>query len=148
MSSSRNSTKSWLTTKKKRSKSRNMRKFSRILGWRQKKPLHLKKCANFHELWGETTKKRVFITKLAKKQSLLTNFGVIISILGVSGLQLHSSGTEPVTFLGAQSSLGRHNSYFGGTSSDSGGTASECPRGVGPAASLQQFIELSLSHFC
>ena len=80
-----------------------------------KRALHLKKCANFHEFAGETTK------KFAKKQLLLTNSGVITSILGVSGLELYSSGTKPVTFFGAQSSLGGHNSLLGGTSSDFGG---------------------------
>ena len=168
-----------------------------------KKNLHLKKCANLHELRGETTKKKVFITKSAKKQFLLTNSRVITSILGaraspasrdrrgkgfrrnhkfsdqkqviskkkrsspksegffwpksqiltffppqntqllppqkipwegqeknrggggknenrlrraclgISGLELHFSGTEPVTFFGAQPSLGGHNSCFG-----------------------------------
>ena len=46
-------------------------------------------------------KKTGLIAKSAKKQFLLTNFGVTTSILGVSGLELHSSGTEPVTFFGA-----------------------------------------------
>ena len=36
---------------------------------------------------------------------------------------------------------------WGGTSSDSGGQGPECPRGVGPAASLQQFIELNYRIF-
>ena len=58
--------------------------------------------------------------KSAKKQFLLANSGVITSILRVSGLELHFSGTEPVTFFGAQSSLGGHNSCLGGTSSDLG----------------------------
>ena len=80
-----------------------------------KRALHLKKCANFHEFGGETTKKS------AKKQFLLTNSGVITSVLGVSGLELYSSGTKPVTFFGAQSSLGGHDSRLGGTSSDLGG---------------------------
>ena len=34
------------------------------------------------------------------------NAGLMTSIFWVSGPKLHSSGTEPVTFLGAQSSLG------------------------------------------
>ena len=72
-------------------------------------------------------KKRVFITKSAKEQFLLTNSGVITSILGVSGLELHFSGTEPVTFFRAQSSLGGHNFCLGDTSSDLGGTAPKCP---------------------
>ena len=73
-------------------------------------------------------KQTVPIAKSTKKQFLLTNSGVIIiSILGVSGLELHSSSTVPVNFFGAQSSLGGHNSRLEGTSSDLGGTASECP---------------------
>ena len=63
-----------------------MREFSRIPGWNHKK--------------------KSFITKPAKKLFLLTNSGMITSILEVSGLELHFSGTEPVAFLGAQSSLG------------------------------------------
>ena len=94
----------------------------------------------FPQIPERNHKKRVFITKFAKKQFLLTIYGVITSILGVSGVELHSSGTEPLTFFGAQSSLGGHNSRFGGT-------APECSRGVVPAASLQQFIEQLLSHF-
>ena len=77
------------------------------------------------------------------------NSGVITSILGVPGLELHFSGTERVTFFWAQPSLGGHNSCLGGLSSDLGGlssdlggTAPKCPRGVEPAAKLRQFIEL------
>ena len=94
--------------------------FHEFWGEDKKKTLHLQKCANFHEFRDETTKKRFFITKSAKKQFLLTNFGVIINILGVSGIELHSSGTDPITFLGAQSSLGGiilvwgHKQCFGG----------------------------------
>ena len=66
----------------------------------QKKGLHLKKCTNFYDFWGGTTKKRDFIPKSAKKQLLLTNSGVTTNILRISGLKLHSSGTELVTFLG------------------------------------------------
>ena len=42
------------------------------------------------------------------------NSGVITSILGVLGFELHSSGTEPVTFFGTQSSLGEEQFSFGG----------------------------------
>ena len=87
---------------------------------------HLEICANFHEFRGET-KKRGLYYKICKKQFLLTNSRVITSILGVSGLELHSSDTEPVTFFWAQSSLGGHNSCLGGTSSNLGGTAPDCP---------------------
>ena len=77
----------------------------------------------------------VFVEKSAKKQVLLTNSGVIISILEISGLELHSSGTEPVTFF-------RHNPrsvgtilVWGAQAVIWGSMAPECrPRGAGPAA--------------
>ena len=79
----------------------------------KQKNLYPKNCANFHEFWGETTKRKgsflqnlQIFAKFAKKQFLLTNFGVITSILGVSGLELHSSDTEPVTFFGGTTRLG------------------------------------------
>ena len=65
-------------------------------------------------------KKGSLLQNLQKKQFLLTNSGVITSILGDTGLELHFSGTEPATFFGAQSSLGGHSSCLGGTSSDLG----------------------------
>ena len=129
----------------KKVSSRYMRGFSRILGWRQKKALHLKKCANFYEFRGETTKKGSLLQNPQKKQFLLTNSGVITSNLGVSGLELHFSGTEP--FYGAQSSLGGTVLVWGVQAVIWEGTAPACPPWVGPAASLQQFIELQLSHF-
>ena len=73
---------------------------------KKEKGLYLKNCSNFCEFWGETTRKRVFIAKSAKKQFLLTNSGLITKSLGVSGLELHSSSTKPITFFGAQSLLG------------------------------------------
>ena len=54
------------------------------------------------------------------------------SILGVSGPELHSSGTEPVTFFEAQSSLGGHISRLGGRSSDLGARPRNAPHGAGP----------------
>ena len=83
--------------------------------------------------------------EICEKQFLLTNSGVITRFSGVSGIELHSSGTnKPVTFFGAQSSLGYHNSRLGGAQAVIfwKGTAPECLRGLGPAASSQQFIEL------
>ena len=95
-----------------------MRKFLQILGKRPKKKrkgFHLKKCTDFHEFWDQTTKKkRIFLAKSAKEQFLLSNSGVITSILGVSGLKLHSSDTEPVTFFGTQLSLEGTQFSFGG----------------------------------
>ena len=75
----------------------------------KKKGLQFKSCMKFLEFWGEDHKKRVFITKSPqKKQFLLLISEVIISHLGVSVFELHSSGTKPVTFFG-------HNSCLGGT---------------------------------
>ena len=84
----------------------------------------LKKCTNFHDFWGGTAKKKGLITKLAKKQFLLTNSAVPTSILRDSGLEQHSSGTEPVTFFRAQSSLGGKQFSFGRAQ----------PRNVSPVA--------------
>ena len=98
-----------------------MRGFSWTLGWRpKKKGLHSNNWANIHEFCGEDHK-RSLLQNLHKKQFLPRNSGVITSILRVSDLELHSSGTECVTFFRAQSSLwGGHNSRFGGISSDLG----------------------------
>ena len=115
-----------------------MRELSKSLRWKPKKRLPLKKCAYFDKIWGKDNKekRKVFILKYTgifmdsgvkplkqtvfiakstkKKQFLLTNSRVITSSLGASGLELHSSNTEPVTFFGVQSSLGeRHNSRLG-----------------------------------
>ena len=59
-------------------------------------------------------KKKVFTTESAKNRSLLKDSGVMVSILGVSGLELYSSGSEPVAILRAQSWLGGHNSRLEG----------------------------------
>ena len=56
----------------------------------------------------------VFIAKSTKKQLLLTNFGVITSIWGVSGLEQLSSCTEPVNFFGHNPLLGGHHSRLRG----------------------------------
>ena len=64
----------------------------------------------------------------------------MVSILGVSGLELYSSGSEPVTIFGAQSWIGGHNFRLGGTipvcDAQAGiwrRTAPESsPRGAGP----------------
>ena len=101
--------------------------FHEFWGEHSKKALYLKKCANFDEFRGETTKKKGLYYKICKKQFFLTNSGVITSILGVLGLELHCSGTESVTFFWAQSLLVGHNSCLGGTSSDMEGTVPKCP---------------------
>ena len=59
---------------------------------------------------------------------VLQNPWVMTSISGVSVLELQSSGTKPVTFLVAQSSLGGHKQWFGGAQAViCGGTIPECP---------------------
>ena len=121
--------------------------------WReeQKKGLHTEVCADFHEFWSKDKKKvfisktvrictnfgvkpqkkkKVCITKSAKKLFLHTNSGVITSILEVSSLEMHSSGTELVTFFGAQSSLGVHNFRLGGASSELGKHGPVMPPGA------------------
>ena len=67
------------------------------------------------------------------------NTGLMTSILGISGPELHSFGTEAVTFFGAHSSLGRaHFSFGGGTSSDFGVHDPEMlPRSAGPVPMLK-----------
>ena len=130
-------------TKKQKPSSRNSTKS----GVKTKKSLYLEICADFHEFRGETTKKRIFITKSAKKQFLLTNSGVITRILGVSGIELHSRGTEPVTFFGAQSLLGRGAQFsFGGPQAVIWGAQ---PRNA-PVASglLQVYSNLSNCNYC
>ena len=101
----------------------------------KKKALHLKKMREFLRILGWNHKKRIFITKSAKKQFLLTNSGVITSILGVSDLELHFSGTELVTFFGVQSSLGGTVLVWGAKAVILGARPWNAPRGVGPAAS-------------
>ena len=84
-------------------------------------------CAKFHEVWREDQKKKSSSRNLLKKRFLSTNTGLMTSILGVSGPELHSSGTESVTSFGAQSSLGGTFLVLGGTSSDLGDTAPKYP---------------------
>ena len=83
--------------------------------------------------------KRVFIAKSVKKLFLLTNYGVTTSILEVSGLELHFSGTAPVTFFGAQSSLGGDNSCLKGTSGDLGEQDPGMPPPIAPGLFTIQF---------
>ena len=65
----------------------------------KKKGLPPEIYAKFYEIRCEST-------KITKKLFLLTNSRAISTILGVLGLDLHSSSPEPVNFLGAQCSLG------------------------------------------
>ena len=94
---------------------------------------YLKNRANFHEFCGEDQNKVKFYEfwgesiKTTKKQFLLTNSRAIISILEVSGLDLHFSTTESVSFFGTQSLLGGVQFLFGGTQAVIwGDTTPEC----------------------
>ena len=83
----------------------------------------------------KTVQTKVLTAQPAKKRFLLPNSGVMISILGISGLELYSSGTKHVTFFGAQSSLRAAQFLFVvGTSCDLEGHGSGMPplRGAGP----------------
>ena len=91
--------------------------------------------ANFDEFLGGTKKQTILVAKSTKNQFLLTNSGVITSFLGVSGLELHFSSTEPVNFFGAQSSLGGAQFSFGGGAQAvilGGFDPGMRPRGAGP----------------
>ena len=76
------------------------------LRWRTKTKVFIPKYTQILMIsWVQPHKQTIFIAKSTKKQFLLTNSHLINSILGVSGLELHSSRTEPVNFFEAQSSL-------------------------------------------
>ena len=138
--STRNSTKSGVKTKKKRSSSQRIREVSQILVFITKNVQIFTnsevKTRIFMNFGLKPQKQTVFIAKSMEKQFLLINFGVITSILGVSGLELHSSSTKPVDFFRAQSSLGGGGGtilIWGGTSSDLGRHSSmECLPPVAP----------------
>ena len=83
-----------------------MSKIRQNLRWRPKTKVFISKYTQIlMNSWVQPHKQTIFIAKSTKKQFLLTNSGLINSILGVSGLELHSSRTEPVNFFEAQSSL-------------------------------------------
>ena len=78
----------------------------------EKKSLHHEMC----EFWGEDqTKKKDFHRKICKKMVLAQEYWIDDQYFG--GVRprtaVHSSGTEPVTFFGTQSSLGGHISRLG-----------------------------------
>ena len=63
----------------------------------------------------ESKDKKVFTTESAKNRSLLTDSVLMVSISEVSGLELYSSGSEPITIsLGHNPGFGGHNSRLGG----------------------------------
>ena len=126
---------------KKKSSSRNMRGFLRILRWTQKKVFHLKKCANFYEFRVETTKKGSFLRNLQKTVLAHESWGYnqyLGSLKPRTALQWHRAcyflmGT--ILAWGAQF-------FFGGTSSDLGA-------GMPPVASglLQNYSNLSKCNY-
>ena len=81
-------------------------------------------------------KQTVFIAKSMKKQFLLVNSGVITSILGVLGLELHPSSTEPVNFFATQSSLGGAQAVIWGA------RLRNAPRGAGPDRYINKLLYL------
>ena len=70
--------------------------------------------------------KRGLHCKICKKVVLAHEYWVDDQYLEVSETELHFNGTKPVTFFGAQSSLGGGNKQWFG-----GGTAPKCPCGAG-----------------
>ena len=83
-----------------------MSKNRQNLRWRPKTKVFISKYTRIlMNSWVQPHKQTIFIAKSTKNQFLLTNSGLINSILGVSGLELHFSSTEPVNFFEAQSSL-------------------------------------------
>ena len=118
-----------------------------ISGLKTTKKVFISKTAQIFSNSGLKTKKRVITAKFAKKLLLLTNSGVITSILGVSGLELHS-GIEPVAFFVAISSLEGAQFSFGGKSSDLGDAQprnAPPPRGAGPVATITCMFNLLVS---
>ena len=134
----RNSTKSGVKTKKGLVKTKKKKKI-------KQKVFILKYTQIFMNSGVKLQNETVFIAKSTKKQFLLTTSGVIISILGVLGLELHSSSTEPVNFFGPQSSLGGHNSCLGGDQAVIWGKRPRnAPRDTGPDAVLSNTLVLVL----
>ena len=91
--SARISTNSWIKTERKGSSSQ--------------------KNARISTISGVEPQKNGYLLQNLRKQFLLTNSGVLTSILRVSCFELHSSGIEPLTFFGGQSLLGRAQFSFG-----------------------------------
>ena len=103
------------------------------------KKLFISKNARIFTNFGGKPQKKGLYNKICKKQFLLTNSGVITSILGVSGLELHFSRTEPVTFFWVNSRLGGTILTWWAQAVIWGGGARprNALRGVEPAAKLQ-----------
>ena len=102
--------------------------FHEFWGKDKKKALHLKKCANFFEFGGETTKD---ISKTVLAPKFWGDNQYLGSLRPQTALQWHKAcyffwGTFHAW--GAQFLFGRGDtsSNLGGTSSDLGGTAPEC----------------------
>ena len=119
-------------------------KYARIFtnsGVNTKKSSSSQKMREFSQIPRRNHKKEGLYYKICKKQFLLTNSGVITSILGVLGLELHFSDTDSITFFPAQFSLGGTILVWGAQAVIWETRPRNAPRGVGPAAKLQQFIE-------
>ena len=102
-----NFTDSWVKTKKKKknvsiAKSEKKTFFSKNSGVKSKNKTK------------KNNQKKGLHREICEKRFLLTDSEVLTSILGVSSFELHSRGTEPVTFLGAQPSLEGAQFSFGG----------------------------------
>ena len=65
------------------------------------------------QIYGKFPEIRGESTKITKKHFLVTNSKATTSILGVSGLDLHSSSPEPVNFFGHNPRLGGAQFSFG-----------------------------------
>ena len=104
----------------------------------------LKILATSHEFLSEDQKNRSLSetfyeircesTKITKKQFLLANSRAVNTNLGVLGLDLLSSSSEPANFLGTQSSLGGHNFCLGAQAVIWGGTARNASRDASPVS--------------
>ena len=97
-----------------------MRRFSQILGQKQKKGLHLKNCANFHEFRGETTKKKDFYYKICKKTVLAYEFWGDNQYLGSLRLRTALQWHRACYFLWGTILAWGQSSCLEGTSSDLG----------------------------
>ena len=99
----------------------------------QKKGVHLKKCANFDDFWGEIIKTKRFYCKIYQRTVLAYEFWGDIQYFGSLRLELHSSSKQLLNFFGAQSSLGWHNFFGGAQAVIWGARPQNAPRGAGLA---------------
>ena len=112
---------------------------------KKKKGLNLKKCLNFREFEGETTKKKQFLLQnLQRKKQFLLKNSWVTSILPQFWESLRSptaiSSTKPVNLFWVQYSLRDPIFGWGGTSNDLGWghDLGMLSRGAGPASATYQ----------